>query len=294
MRYIDILEATAENITVIRELADIVTKAMPETPSGENSNIYLSKVPGFNALYKKYKDHEKFKNSFQYMETTEIRFINDPAYIDRYYKNDIDKYGGYFSMNDNLILVVLFNRKQMWTSSKAVNNTLIHEFRHLFQYGTYPKYFNSPAAYKKPYEEQHVELDATWSDLIGGNSPEGMQGAEAEYATEIMRDMANIKKLSPKLHDHYRKKTIKYAREFFIHNIETKWKKLLQYYKDDINPEVYSMNEWIGDLMGEVNRLYDYELGRYPTPKEEAYYRNLLRKFYMDRTVTSRNKKRVK
>lgn len=291
MRYIDILdEATAENITVVRELADIVTKAMPDTPKGENSNLYLSNVPGFDTLYKKYQDHEKFKKSFQFMETTEIRFINDPAYIDKYYKNDIDKYGGYYSDRDNLILVVLFNR--VWNS--GIKNTLIHEFRHLFQHSAYPKYFNSLAAYKKPYEEQHIELDATWSDLIGSGSPEGMQGAESEYADDIMDSMSSIKKLSPKLADHYRKKTIKYAREFFMHNFEVKWKKLLQYYNDDINPEIYSMNDWIGDLMGQVYNLYEYELGRYPTTKEETHYRNILRKLYMDRTATSRNKKRVK
>ena len=290
MRYIDIQEATAENIKVIRELADIVAKAMPETPKGENSNLYLGNVPGFDTLYKKYQDHEKFKKSFQFMETTEIRFINDPAYIDKYYKNDIDKYGGYYSDRDNLILVVLFNR---YFSTSEVRGTLIHEFRHLFQHSTYPKYFNSQAAFKKPYEEQHIELDATWSDLIGSTSPEGMQGAESEYADEIMNSMSSIKKLSPKLADHYRKKTIKYAREFFMHNIEVKWKKILQYYNDPINPEVYSMNDWTHDVLGQVYKLYDYELGRYLTTKEEAYYRNLLRKLYMDLSSETRNKKRV-
>jgi hypothetical protein len=163
----------------------------------------------------------------------------------------------------------------------------------LFQHSTYPKYFNSQAAFKKPYEEQHIELDATWSDLIGSTSPEGMQGAESEYADEIMNSMSSIKKLSPKLADHYRKKTIKYAREFFMHNIEVKWKKILQYYNDPINPEVYSMNDWTHDVLGQVYKLYDYELGRYLTTKEEAYYRNLLRKLYMDLSSETRNKKRV-
>lgn len=292
MRYIDILdEATAENIKVVRELADIVAAAMPDTPRGSNTKLYMSQVQNFDNLYKKYEDNEKFKKAFQFMETTEIQFINDPAYIDKYYENEIDKYGGYFSKVDNLILVVLFNRREIGIY-ETVKNTLIHEFRHLFQHAEYAKYFDSAAAYKKPYEERHIELDATWSDLVGSDTPEGMQGAETEYADSIMARMTSIKRLNPKLLDHYRKKTIKYAKEFFMHNIDLKIKRLLKQY-NKIDVSMYSMPQWLTDLQGDIYYIYEYELGRLLTPREDSYYKQFLRKWFMDHSVESRTKKRT-
>ena len=293
MRYTDIIdEATAENIEVIRELAEIVANAMPETPAGKSTEIYMSQVRNFDNLYKKYQDNEKFKKAFQVMETTKIQFINDPAYIDKYYKNDIDKYGGYFSFNDNLILVVLFNRKTtQWDYSQGIKNTLIHEFRHLFQHASYSKYFSSGAAYKKPYEERHVELDATWSDLVGSNGPEGMQGFESDYADLIMDRMNSIKRLSPKLADHYRKKTIKYSQEFYMHVINLKLKRLMKSH-DKIDALSYRMGDWIGDLMGNIENIYEHELSRNLTVKEDSYYRQFLRKWFMDHSVASRTRER--
>lgn len=290
-----IAEASVENIRVLKQLASAIWSSLPKVEEGTIREGYLSELPAFNRIYDAYKDHKQFARPFQTMETTKLKLVNDSSYVDPHYKQNKDIWG-YHSSNENLLLIWINNIQAQTTAvDHAARSTLAHELRHLFQYALYPKYFNSRQAFQKPYEKQQIEIDAVWSQILGSDiDVENFQEYPNEFVQEVMARLMAHKQLSDQEVQHYRKKTMKYFRQFFDENTETEWRRLISKYGKEIAQNAdYSVDNFVGDV---VQALSDYLKSNIKNPKIEQqvlnHYSGETRKEYKRLSVGIRYQRR--
>jgi hypothetical protein len=286
MKIFEIVEASFDNIEFVRELAHlIVSRALLDSVErGTNRKIVVGSVPGFDEFYKRYSEEPKLERTLHELTTTEILFVNDPDYEDPHYGNPA-AVGGYHDANNNLIVVFIYNRgieTYYWTQlKKQIEVTLVHEFRHLVQSTQYGKYYNSPDSRRHSYQTRHIELDATWTDLVTTNPPKGYQGMPGAYADVILAYMKQIKELDPKREKLYRRKTIAYASTYFKEKINRRWQTALKKAKEK---KYFANNstDFINWLLDDLNNYVVQHLGRPLTKKELSAYQADARRAYTE------------
>lgn len=285
-------EATYENIKVLKELANIIVNHT-QIPQDNINTIYLSQIPQFTQLYNQY-INTKFKTAFQIMETTEIIFINDPNYNDKYFGKNTN-YGGYWSSTDNQIVIFLYNNI---TNTNNLIKVLIHELRHLFQTALYGDYANSIIAHKPKYESRPIELDATWHDIIGNTIIEYYYGVPTEYADHILYDMKKIKSLSPKIEKHYYRKTLKYYATHINEIINDEFLSIIKKQSTYLNKwpplTIQEANQEIQTLISDlINQLNQYTINTFNTnlnQKQIITYKEKAKK-YLSKTLKPHKEK---
>lgn len=281
MKIEQITEATYENLEVLKELAKITYEHIADSGGirdGEIKTFGLSQIPEFTELYKQYQDHPKFSEVFQIMETTEIKIVDDPEYEDAYYGKN-PPYGGYWSSRDNLIVIFSFN-------TRRITKALVHEFRHLFQSVLYGKYADGPIAHKEKYESRQIELDATWHDIIGEYDVSDFSYDPEDYANTVMDEMNHVKNLSPKMNQHYKRKTLKYFTDYInkiligkLNQILAKNKKYLEKYPPLTQEElVDELNSIVDNTISDLNNYSESEMGLSLTTNQTNYFKNKSRK----------------
>lgn len=302
MRYTDLIvhEATTENIDILKKLGNSIWKDLPGVPYGVVKKIYLSQMPSFDALYQQYRDHKKFAPVFQVLETTRIHLINDDRYVDRWHHNSTDIWG-YHSSSENLLLLWINNiAKQVESTNmrQAVFTTLVHELRHLFQYALYPQYWQDHKAFKKPYEERDIEIDAVWSQILSSivDVADYKNNAES-FLTIVMRALMSEKKLNQKQITHYGRKTIKYHHQFFNKSIQNKWHEIVNNWKSlatDYPVDRENMNNWVYQVMEDLG---EFIINHVNTPSLHRplihYYTQASRREYKRITAEIRQSNRI-
>jgi hypothetical protein len=297
MKIKQITENSYENLTILSELADIILDNTPEIPYGTNKILYLQQLRKqfqFHNIYVKYENNEKVKKPLQKLQSTIIKYVNDPNYVDPYYGKK-PNYGGYYSDDLNTIVVFLYHitndkdfnkiNNSHYEKTKAI---LIHELRHLFQYSQYPEYFNNKKAYNHPYDSRHIELDASWSDIVGNIPKDDIFNSFnnlPELADEVISKLSYIKKLSPKLKKHYKIKTIKYFSETLTKTINEKFSKIAANHTmriiNDMPPKEYINDEidiTVEEIINELNHYIEYNIGKHLNQKQISIYKSRAKK----------------
>lgn len=296
MNEIQLAEASVENIRVLKQLALAIWNSVGGVFEGETKEVYLSQLPGFTRIYQAYNDHEKFSLPFAIMETTKLRIVNDEDYQDQHYPNNT-RVWGYHSAADNLLLIWMSNiARHPVEINAAARSTLVHELRHLFQHALYPEYFKSRKAFQKPYEEQQIEIDAVWSQLLAAEiDVSDYQDAHTDFVSDVMQQLMAYKKLSDREIQHYSRKTVKYFRQFFDENVEAEWQKIIQHWASLTKNPDYTVDNFVGDVMQDFTEYVKYEIQN-PKIKQQIldFYSQETRKKYKQLTTGVRSEKRKK
>lgn len=266
---------------------------------------------GFDKIYQEYKNHPKFNKAFEKLETTIIKYINNPQYNDPHYGTNA-KWGGYYDSNNNLIAVFVYNLIPIGQNlninyifqKTKITQVLIHELRHLFQYNIYPEYFTSNKAYKHPYDTRHIELDASWSDIVGKINKDTIFNNINhinDLTNEIIQDLKNIKKLSPKLENHYKIKTIKYFTNIITQTIDNKFSEILTQKINliqTIPPQEEYIDQEIKELttetISELENYIKYNIGKKLNTKQIQEYKRKARRTIIKHIEPIKINKKIK
>jgi hypothetical protein len=302
MRYTDLIvhEATVENIDILKKLAKAIWKDLPRVSHGETRIFRISQLPSFESIYQQYRDHKKFARVFDRLKDYQIHVVNNNRYFDYQYGDDPDILG-YHSAKYKMLLIWLSNINRHFpgvdTTEHAVS-TLIHELRHLFQHALYPRYMSSLKAIRKPYEEQDIEIDATWSQILGSVITVDYYADDAsKFADIVMQTLTTEKKLNAKQLKHYRIKTIKFHQQFFSKKIENAWKEIVDDWESlatDHSVNKTNMNNWVYQVTSDlrdyiINNVHDTKL-RQPLIN---YYRQMSIREYKRITAPTRQSNRT-
>lgn len=309
MRIFQILEATYENLSVLEKLTNVILKNTPVIPKNSVKSFYVAGMNGFDQIYKEYENNEKFKRAFSTLETTRVTYVNDPEYDDPYYGKNA-KWGGYHDGVRNHIVVFAYNysftsrdvEPESYAFRHKISKTLVHELRHLFQYAIYPNYFHSRKAFHLPYEERNIEVDASWSDILGSlHRDEIINGASEpkEFTDYVMNELKRLKRLSPSVEKHYRRKTIAYLNDYISKDINNKLEELLdsqkRYYQShfplDIEDEIKFI---IDDVIFQLQRHATHNLNKPLNEKQLQVYRKKIRSVLQQLFSPQKREKKIK
>jgi len=288
-----LIEASIDNIEVLRDLTDAIWRSLPEIPEGEVYTNYVVQLRRVDKVFQKYENIEKFKKAFEILGTTRIVVVNDETYKDRHYPTEKGVWG-YHSAAENLLLIWLSNIIGATGFSNPINyakSTLVHELRHLFQHAEYPEYFKSRQAFKKEYKKQPIEIDAVWSQILGQEIDiEGYESYPEDYVQEVLQKLMDAKSLSDKEVQHYSRKTLKFYNQYFDKTVEKEWDSLVKNWGQYATTQsTYTVDNFVDDVIEELSRVVNR---RFQDPlvrkKILNHYSQETRKHY--RTITSGNR----
>jgi hypothetical protein len=322
MKITQITEATYENVEIIKDIVKFIIDTMPSViPSGSvyvygfadngkridwMDNTSSPEIRSIKELIEENKDNPKIKNALIRLSSTPIYFHNTEEKV--YHPN----YGDYAYGPVNIYVSRIQGSSKPFIIKKTRNNpypsfyltkvtqVLFHELRHLFQDVQYPDYLRSKKARidkktktTREWGDRQIEWDAKWTDIISTISPEDYTSEErhAEYTSDVMRELLQWVKLSPKNQKHYRKKTINYFLEWERKKLQKQWNKLVKILEPYVLNGGYDKKEFVDYI---IEDLIWYSSGPDLHPQIKNYYTTKSQKYYDTLTKSLKTKNKVK
>jgi hypothetical protein len=160
------------------------------------------------------------------------------------------------------------------------------------------RYRNKTIKLLKNYAERDIEIDATWSQILGSVITVDYYGDDAsKFADLVMQTLTTERKLNAKQLKHYRTKTIKFHQQFFSKKIENAWKEIVDDWESlatDFPIDKKNMDNWVYQVTGDlrdyiINNVHDTKL-RQPLMD---YYRQMSIREYKRITAPTRQSNRI-
>lgn len=214
MRLSDVLiERTTENMQVLRDCVELIIANMPRRfPVGLMQPLEGYDLNGLNTLIKKYTG-TRYEEPIKALRSLTIFFNNSQRVT-----STAGSYVGQTRQMGFNISAFLGEAREVTKDEllahhgdkaiKTFRGIVLHELRHLFQSFLYRNYYYGRGD-DENYSTAPVEIDAAWKHHLQDFAAEDYPTADA-YAKAVMDSFTRYKALSPKVTEHYRRKTIAY------------------------------------------------------------------------------------
>jgi hypothetical protein len=322
MKTTQITEDTYENISIIEDIVDYILSTMPDTipenstykygyfaRGGNSGNDWLQKPPSaeiksIKELIEENKNNPKIKESLDRLIFNQINFHNTEEYLKH------NAYGDYSwgpiniyvsrMQNSTRTFVINSNEDYGYPSmahSKMVR-TLFHEIRHFFQDTQYSSYLrkadrdlNKKTGETRPWGERQIEWDAKWSDTLYDINVEGFSSA-TDYAGVVMEEFKRWVNLSPKVEQHYYRKTISYYLNWVRKQLEKQWQKIVKASDQYITNGMYTRQDLVDYVLEDLTWYTNNSTGIIP-PAVKQYFKMKTIKYYEEKTKPLKTKNKL-
>lgn len=221
MKIHELIESTIGNMQVLNDCVDLVISRIPyKIKENEQVDIQFNIDHGdVRKLSDRYNKYPYWEAAIKKFSSMRIILTNDERFI----RNST--IGSFSAETGQIVLYIsalMRSSKEVTRDellSKRVDNypiktfraILLHEIRHLFQYSSYPKFYNRPEMvdYAKNYQSEPIEIDAAWYHHLTDFDVSDYTNPES-YVNDVMKSFSDYKKLSPRWQSHYRRKTAIY------------------------------------------------------------------------------------
>lgn len=296
MKVRDLIEGSAENIGVLKDMVKAVLKSWPEyipedseyifgrDPSidvpEENGNTH--ELPGIDELIKKYEDYPKIVRGLKNFKNSVIVVDNRKSTMNG---NELGVYKWkhvvvYISAIKKNYDAVYDGDIGGWKARATFNKVLAHELRHFFQDDEYSGHMRSGKEFTKDWNQRPMEWDAEWTAIISQYNPRDWSGNVSGFVEDIMYEWLEevqtrgSQKIPPKVVEKYRKKTIKF---YFQHNYDEAKRLLKMIVRNNFRKG--NGQEFVNTSFEDYKDLTDYQL----TPAQYNAARNFIVKYWKEK-----------
>lgn len=322
MKTIQITEDTYENISIIEDIVDYILTTMPDTipenstykygyfaRGGNSGNDWLQKSPSteiksISELIEENKDKPMIKQTLERLMFNQIIFHNTEEYLQHNAYGDYSwgPINIYVSRIQNSTRTFVVNTSEDYgypsmARSKVVR-TLFHEIRHFFQDDKYNPYMRNPTrdlnkktGETRPWSERQIEWDAKWSDTLYDTDVQDFSTAK-DYAEVVMEEFKRWVKLSPKVEQHYYRKTISYYLNFVRKQLEKQWQKIVKASDQYITNGMYTQQELVDYVLEDLTWYTNNSTGIIP-PAVKQYFKMKTIKYYEEKTKPLKSKNKL-